>query len=65
MKTSSILLLLVLIYLSCRDADGSVNEFIILESAGKKLDKEVIRVLETMEPWMPAIRDFFDQVPGK
>ena len=39
------------------DIDGSVDELIVIQSAGKTLDKEVIRLTKKMTDWLPAIKD--------
>ena len=39
------------------DTAGSVNEFIVVQSAGETFDKEVIRVTKEMTNWLPAIKD--------
>ena len=37
--------------------DGTVNNFEVLQSAGKVFDSEVIRVLKKMPKWKPAIQN--------
>lgn len=39
------------------EIDGSINEVTVVQSAGKRLDKEVIRTVKTMKDWKPAIKD--------
>jgi protein TonB len=38
-------------------ADGAVTSFEVLQSGGKILDNEVIRVLKMMPRWKPAIQN--------
>lgn len=36
--------------------EGAITDFIILQSAGDKFDKEVMRVLKKMPRWLPALQ---------
>ncbi len=39
------------------DMNGKISEIVILNSAGEKYDKEVIRVLNKMPAWKPAVQN--------
>lgn len=39
------------------DTAGNTGDFVIEKSAGKLLDREAIRVIETMKDWKPAIKN--------
>jgi protein TonB len=39
------------------DTTGKTGDFVILQSGGKLLDQEAIRLMQNMEEWKPAVKD--------